>query len=390
MSDFERWIIDQGLYGTSIADLLDGIADRFLSDGMPLMRAYLALPTVNPAFRVLNHTWYRGKRTVVEKIEHGREPEAFRISPFSAMLEEGVFARRWRIDQSDAFPIFADLRREGGTDYVARLVSFNNRSAPALRGLAISFTSDDPAGFSAWDIERIDAALPLIGLAAYRIALLDLTVGVLDTYVGLSAGRRVLSGEIRRGAGETLTAALLFADLRAFTSLADTCGKDLIARLDEHLEAVTEPVEAHGGEVLKFMGDGLLAVFLISEQVTPEMACRAAVNAALAALRNNEAVNARHGAEARLDLDVALHYGEVYYGNIGGARRLDFTVIGPAVNEVSRIEALCSGLGYPLLMSPSVAEACGHPVRSVGRRSLRGVTGERELFTLTDPRAGTA
>lgn len=382
MSEFERWIIDQGLYGTTISSLLDGIAERFLADGMPLMRAYLALPTVNPAFRVLNHTWYRGRRTVVEGIEHGRDSAAFRISPFSSMLEEGDFARRWRIEKSDEFTIFADLRQEGGTDYVARLVSFNNRTAPGLRGLATSFTSDDPAGFSDRDIERIDAALPLVALSAYRIALLDLAVGVLDTYVGFSAGRRVLSGEMHRGAGETMTAALLFADLRGFSALADTHGTDLIARLDEHLEAVTGPVEAHGGEVLKFLGDGLLAVFPISNESSREAACRAALEASLDALRNTARINRGHPPETRLDLDVALHDGDVFYGNIGGAKRLDFTVIGPAVNEVSRIEALCATLGHPLLLSPSVAGACGHPMRSVGRHSLRGIAGERELFTL--------
>jgi adenylate cyclase len=324
---------------------------------------------------------------VVEKIGHGREPSAFRLSPFHAMLESSISGQRWRLDgpEGDAFPLFTELREQGGTDYVARLMAFNNQSAPALRGMAISFTSDAADGFTPRDIERFDSLLPLVGLSAYRIALVDLTVSVLDTYVGFSAGRRILNGDIVRGAGETLTAALLFADLRGFSALAETGDKDLISRLDQHLDAVTEAVGAEGGEVLKFMGDGLLAVFLISDRQPREAACRRAVEAALGALSNNDAVNLRHADEVPLALDVALHCGEVFYGNIGGTHRLDFTVIGPAVNEVARIEALCSELDCPLIMSPPVAAACGHRVRSLGRRTLRGMAGERELFTLVDP-----
>jgi adenylate cyclase len=386
MRDFERWIVNQGLYGSNIAELLEGIADHLVADGVSLQRAYLALPTLNPYVRVLNHTWRRGGKTVVEGIEHGRDTEAFRISPFNYMQNEGLVAHRWRLNtpEGDAFALFASLKLEGATDYLARMVSFKNSNAPALRGIALSFTTDAPEGFSAEQIDRIDAILPLASLAAYRIALLDLAIGVLDTYVGLSAGRRVLSGEIHRGSGETLTAALLFADLRNFTASAETGGQGLITRLDEHLEAITEPVTAHGGEILKFLGDGVLAAFLITDEVTRDAACKAAVQAAMGALRGNRIVNQRHAKGDGLDLDVALHCGEVFYGNIGGPGRLDFTVIGPTVNEVSRIEALCSVLDCPLLLSPPVALACGYPVRSLGHRSLRGVAEEKELFTLAE------
>jgi adenylate cyclase len=210
---------------------------------------------------------------------------------------------------------------------------------------------------------------------------LDLTVSMLDTYVGLSAGHRVLSGEIRRGSGTTITAALLFADLRGFTALADTADTSLIVRLNQHLEAMAEPVAEQGGEVLKFLGDGLLAVFPITEEQPQKAACAAAVRGAQEAIARNEAVNrSRHG-ETPLGLDIALHCGDVFYGNIGAANRLDFTVIGPAVNEVSRMEALCGALDCAVLMSASIAAASPISVRSLGRHRLRGVTGERELFT---------
>jgi adenylate cyclase len=133
---------------------------------------------------------------------------------------------------------------------------------------------------------------------------------------------------------------------------------------------------------LKFMGDGLLAVFPIVADSSPEAACEAAVTAALEALSCNDAVNTRHADEARLDLEIGLHLGEVFYGNVGSGTRLDFTVIGPAVNEASRMEALCGKLGTPLVFSRTVADACGRAVRSLGCHSLRGLSHERELFTL--------
>ncbi|WP_256369835.1 adenylate/guanylate cyclase domain-containing protein [Microvirga sp. KLBC 81] len=205
---------------------------------------------------------------------------------------------------------------------------------------------------------------------------------MLDTYVGLSAGRRVLSGEIRRGSGTTLTAALLFADLRGFTALADMAGMDLIARLDQHLEAMVEPVTEQGGEVLKFMGDGVLAAFPITAERTREEACASAIRAAQSALERNAAVNRLRDRETSLDLDIALHCGDVFYGNIGAAGRLDFTVIGPAVNEASRMEALCQSLGCSVIMSESVASVSPVPVEPLGHHRLRGIAAKRELFTL--------
>jgi adenylate cyclase len=192
----------------------------------------------------------------------------------------------------------------------------------------------------------------------------------------------VLSGEIRRGSGTTVTAALLFADLRGFTTLADTAGPAIIGRLDEHLEAMADPVTEHGGEVLKFLGDGLLAVFPITDEQSQEEAGAAAVRAAREAISRNEAVNRSRPNEPSLSLDIALHCGDVFYGNIGAANRLDFTVIGPAVNEASRMEALCEPLGCSVVMSQTIAAASPAPVRPLGRHTLRGISEPRELFTL--------
>jgi adenylate cyclase len=385
MANLEDWIIEQGLRGADVGSLLSGFADRLTAEGMPLVRAYLALPTVNPTIRVYTHVWTRSAGLMVEGVSHERNALAFEQSPFAYMMQTGQTSCYWLIDDPEArqFDVFADVRREGGTDYLARIFSFENTSAPDLRGIGISFSGSRPEGFRPEEIARIDALLPLLGLAAYRMTLFDLTVAMLDTYVGLSAGRRVLSGEIRRGFGTTVTAALLFADLRGFTSLADTAGMDLIARLDQHLEAMADPVAEQGGEVLKFMGDGVLAAFPITEERSRESACAAAIQAARTALERNDAVNRLRAGETPLSLDIALHCGDVFYGNIGAAGRLDFTVIGPAVNEVSRMEALCNGLDCSVVLSDSVASVSPVPVRSLGRHRLRGIAAERELFTFT-------
>jgi adenylate cyclase len=385
MSNLESWIIEQGFKGSTVGALLSGFAERLVGEGISLLRAYMALPTVNPTFRVYNHVWTRMSGILVEGVSHERNDDAFEISPFGYMLRTGLMEQHWRFDDAGAqpFEVFDDVRRDGGTDYLARLISFENATAPDLRGIAVSFSSDRTDGFLPDEVARIDTILPLLGLAAYRITLLNLTVDMLDTYVGLSAGRRVLSGEIRRGSGTTLTAALLFADLRGFTALADTAGMDLIARLDQHLEAMVEPVAEQGGEVLKFMGDGVLAAFPMTAERTREEACASAIRAAQAALERNAAVNRLRDPETFLDLDIALHCGDVFYGNIGAAGRLDFTVIGPAVNEASRMEALCQPLGCSVIMSESVASVSPVPVQPLGRHRLRGIAVERELFTLS-------
>lgn len=386
MDALESWLIGQGLEGGSVAVLLGGAAERLVAAGVPVERAYLALPTVNPLVRVTNHIWRAGLGVVDEPIGHDVHPDAFAASPFHAMLAAGSTRELYDIGPGTpptGFPVVEAVRDEGATAYLAILVGFGARAPSALRGVAMAFSTVRPGGFPDDALARIEAAVPALALAAYRIVLFDVAVGVLDTYVGLDAGRRVLAGEMRRGHGEELTAALLFSDLRGFTAASEARGRDLVPRLSRHLAAMAEPVEAHGGEVLKFMGDGLLAAFPLDPQGGPENACAAALAAARDAIAQNDAVNAA-GDGAPLPLDVALHLGTVFYGNIGAAHRLDFTVIGPAVNELARIEALCGVLDEPLLLSADFARHCGAPVRDLGPHVLRGVTTPRRLFTPRD------
>jgi adenylate cyclase len=306
------------------------------------------------------------------------------------MLVERVVARSWDLtsdEEVSRFELLRELRQLGGTQYLARLVRFGaSEQRVALEGLAISFATDRPGGFASDDVATIDAIAPALGLAAFRIALLDLATGVVDAYVGRGAGRRVLDGAIRRGSGDILEAALLFADLRGFTALAERVGGlPLVDLLNAYFEAIADPVAERGGEVLKFMGDGVLAIFPIGP-AGAEGACAAALAAGRDALDRAGALSASRSAsgEPMLDLDVALHMGEVVYGNVGAARRLDFTAIGSAVNVVCRIEKTCDLVGRHLVMSSRFAELCGKPAVCIGSFSMQGLSGETDLFGLSE------
>lgn len=368
-----------------MALLLEGFAKRVIEAGLHLSRAYLASPAVHPEIRAVNLTWRAATGVVREGVEHDRFPDEFAASPIAFMLDNEIMRRRWRLDTDggcEGYALLEGMRAEGDTEYAAHIVKFGGHATTALQGVALTVSTDRLDGFGSEDITFLSELVPALALAAYRIALFDMTVGILDAYVGHNAGLRILNGEIRRGLGERLPAAIVIADLRGFTAASEAGGEELIARLGQHLAAIAEPIEAAGGEVLKFLGDGLLAGFPISEEFGPGPACAAALAAARQALSRNEAVNAQHGGNWPLPLDVALHRGDVFYGNVGGGSRLDFTIIGPAVNEASRIEALCGQLEEPLLMSAAFAECCGCPARSLGLHRLRGVAEPREIFAL--------
>jgi len=207
---------------------------------------------------------------------------------------------------------------------------------------------------------------------------------LLEVYLGADAGRRVHEGAIDRGSVESVRAVLWYADIRGFTPIADAApGPVLIELLDAVFETLTAALRPRQGQVLKFLGDGMLAIFPC-EDVTDAETCRRALDAAAEAMAALDALNvARHGAgQPVATVDLALHLGDVLYGNVGAVDRLDFTVIGPAVNEVARIEALCEPLGRSMLVSAAFAAALGDPARltSLGHHDLRGVREPREIY----------
>jgi adenylate cyclase len=387
IQDLSDWIVEEGLSRDNLDVLIQGFCEGVAALDIPLVRMHVSVAALHPTVKGYGGYWWRGRGFVAEEYERASMPQiGWQESPLRIMLEEDVMAMRYRLDTNEplSFPVLEEFREEGGTDWVGRLVRFGEEQMQTgLPGMLLSWLSDRPGGFSDADVATLDRLVPRLGLACYRIALKRAAEDLLDAYVGTDAGHRVLSGQIERGSASRLYSVIMVADLRGFTHFADeTDGEDVLASLNETLGDLADIVDAHKGDVLKFLGDGFLAIFSL-EGREPAAVCAEALAAADAMRAANDRLNAERTAAGRAPLvvDVALHLGEVMYGNVGSNRRLDFTVIGPAVNEASRIEALCEPLGERLLVSESFAGACGEPLRSVGTHELRGVARTQQLFT---------
>ena len=385
-----RWIAEQATSSDDRETLLDRLCGTLTAAGLPLWRVSVSTPAIDPTARAFSMTWVRGQGISLIRTAHGLENEAvFRRGPVHALIEANLPFGRWRLDilqPGEGFAPLHDIRQDGGTDYVLHMIGFTPGSA--LRGVAISFVTDSASGFSDLDLEEIDEVLPVFGLAICKLSLSYTLRETLSTYLGQATASRVLDGQIRRGEGQTVSAAILLTDLRAFTALTDRIDPvRIVGWLDEHFDALGDPVAQSGGEILKFLGDGFLAVFPIADLgVRPCAVCERALDAAEAALAANRALNAqRRGASLpELDADLVLHFGEVVYGNVGTSRRLDFTVIGRAVNEASRIEKLCDELHRSLLVSESFAERCGRSLVPLGTFPLRGLDRPQRIWTVPE------
>ena len=389
-----RELLETAARSDDPADLINLACNGMIGLGLPLRRLSVGIQTLDPTIRAVSYVWLRSTGLTRLTTPHVPGPDGdlpYRLSPIYALVQDGLTQRHWRLDRGEGcaeLPLLQELRGEGATSYFMHIVRFGGEIAAAVPGVAIAIATDRPGGFTDGDLSLFVALMPAMGLASCRYMLARVSSSILGVYLGDRTARRVLAGEVRRGTGRAIEAAILLADLRGFTSLA---GREpsarVVAWLDQHLEAIGEAVAANDGEVLKFLGDGLLAVFPVEDEIDDGEACRRALAAAEQALAATAELNARRRAagEPELGLDLVLHFGEVVYGNVGAARRLDFTVIGPTVNEASRIEALCGELGRPLLLSETFATRCGRTTTNLGRFALRGCAGETEVHELPPP-----
>jgi adenylate cyclase len=391
-----RWIIAQGLDGTSETAFLDGLCGRLTTDGMPLLRVNICLPTLHPVIGGHLFIWQRGRPEAVEE-DWARNVAAagrdYSRTPFEYMMTTGMPRLRRRLADSDdgsALVMLDRFRREGGTDYFALQTTFGaaHRLGPADRVLT-SWLTDAPGGFDDAHLAAVEQLTPALALAIKAASTYRIASGIIETYLGRDAGRRVLGGTIERGSGETIRAALWFCDLQGFTKLSDTTPRDqLLGLMHDYFETMVDTVDEHDGQVLKFMGDGMLAIFNTGDD---GRSCRAALAAADRVIERLGNVTRRRqaGGLPTTQFYIGLHLGDVMYGNVGARSRLDFTVIGPAVNEVSRIEAMCRGLDQDIIVSAAFAAAAGGEcdrLVSLGRYVLRGVRQPQELFTLVPAR----
>ena len=397
------WAVRQGLLGVDAAELFDGFCQRLVGAQVPLWRASAAMRTLHPQWGGYSYTWHRDLNAI-EPSQFERDNQNRRdwlTSPFAYLIAQaqaqgsGENGNPWlhlrrRLAGPEAqldFPILEELAACGATDYFAQIVRFGPEGdASRGTGIAYSFTTQYGEGFAEDHFLLLRAILPALSLAMMTHAGHTIASSLLGAYLGGDAGRRVHAGAIERGSVESIRAVLWFADMRGFTKLADTTpGLAVIELLDEMFEAMTAPLRSRGGEVLKFMGDGMLAIFPLLRETQTD-ACRKALDAAREAISTMEKANRlrRDAGEPVANVDLALHIGEVLYGNVGAADRLDFTVIGPAVNEAARIETLCEPLGRNVLVSAEFAEAIGslEGLQFLGYHRLRGVREHRAIYGL--------
>jgi adenylate cyclase len=392
------WAVREGLRGASAYDLFDGYCQRLVIHGVPLWRAYVAMETLHPQWSGYGFTWRRDlnaihpeqyARSDVAGQEWLESPMYHLICRARAGEDNPQIRRRVEAgpEQRD-FPALVKFHAEGATDYFGQLFTFGEEGDPSQgTGVVYSFASDRRGGFDDDDSTLMLATLPALSLAMKAHAGQVIASALLGTYLGEETGRRVHAGAIERGSVESIHAVLWYADIRGFTAASDSSpGPVIIDLLNGVFEVLTAALRSCGGEVLKFLGDGMLATLPFAE-ADREATCRRALDAAAQAARGLAALNVTRAAAGlpAVIVDLALHVGEVLYGNVGAADRLDFTVIGPAVNEVARIEALCEPLNRPVLISAEFAAAvndAGNLLTSLGSYNLRGVREAKEIFAL--------
>jgi adenylate cyclase len=388
LEDLPLWLAEASLAGTSVELIMEGFVRRMNALGFRVGRMYLGVRLLNPLIRAQGYIYERKSDRIVREVyEHAAMPEEYQRSPISYMIRQDELHLYRALQGPEAqldFDILKDFAARGYSAWSAHLIPFTLlEGAPRQEdplGFVISACCDHPEGWTEAHRLAFDRLLPHLSAAIQGRVFATLAHDLLTTYLGRDAALRVLGGTTTRGDLRTIRAAILYADLRGFTALAETLDPAaMLASLDRHFDRLVGPIEAEGGQVLKFMGDGLLAVFPTGDG-GDAAASHAAFSAARIALAANAEL-ARQDAQT-MPVDIALHIGDVLYGNVGGASRLDFTVIGPAVNAAARMEQQCKTLDVSLILSEEVARHLdGSALRSLGRHSLRDIAGTRQLFT---------
>lgn len=360
--------------------LIEGLAARCGALGFPLLRLNMSLRTLHPEVLALTLRWDRQTGLTSRRMPYSiRATPQYRGSPVERVVEgdQGSMAVSFEGGPRPAHPAFDELAALGATEYVIQPLVFQDG-----RRTFISWTTDRPGGFGPEGFAALEELLPLLTLRLELSAAYFATASLLEVYLGRQASGRVLSGAFQRGTGTSIDAALWYCDMRGFTGLGDRLSPQaLVALLDGYFEALAGPISEQGGEILKFVGDALLAIFPVGAG-GPKAACGAALAAAEGALAAMPALTVPDGS-GPLEIGIGLHVGQVMYGNIGARDRLDFTVIGGSVNEVARVEALCKEVGAPLLLTEAFRRQLDRAdLLPVGRFQLRGVSAAQDIYTV--------
>ncbi len=395
-AEFTAWLVGTGLALEDEATLLGLYCERLVAAGIPLLRVSTGSAALDPTLEASGISWSRLRGIQREEYTHAESdarPDLWLGSPFYQLLDRGLKELRRRVGEDyreGEFELIDRLvQQDAMSDYLALLVDFGpGTMLGRIPGFVMSYQTDRAGGFDGSEVDALRRLTRVFALAFKAMRSVRTGRTLLRTYLGDDPARRVLEGAVIRGRAEPVEAVLWYSDLQGFTRIVDISPRDqILAFLNEYAECLVSTIRAQNGEVLKFIGDGILAMFPLGEVG----ACEKALNAVESALRHVDGINARRRAADLpwTDIHIALHVGEVLYGNIGSVDRLDFTVIGPAVNEVARIEAMCRSLEQRVLTSSVFAlsaERVTGKLVSVGRYALRGVRRPEELFTIDQDR----
>jgi adenylate cyclase len=379
-----EWLIEGGRSAPDPRQLLSQCSERLVECGIPLWRVAVFVRALHPQTAGHAFVWRAGEGVDVQSAKFELfASEQFRKSPVAAVYAKGRSIRRRLIDPDCTidFPVLEEFKAEGITDYLASPLFFSNGAVHV-----VTWTTRRSAGFTATQIAALESLLaPLARLVEIKVLRRE-AINLLDTYVGHHAGARILEGHIRRGHVEEIHAAIWLSDMRGFTASADRLALPmLIDLLNAYFDCQVPAILAAGGEVLKFMGDGLLAIFPI-DGVEPRPVCERAFAAALEARARVDAMAAQQELADgdRVRFGLALHVGQVLYGNIGGGNRLDFTCIGPAVNLAARLEKVAGRQGRTIVASRDFAAHLPGRLEPFGEFEVAGFSAAQTVFGIQE------
>lgn len=399
IDELANWLMSKALGETSIEALFRGCCERLNAADVPVARGALGFRTLHPLFRAITLVWRSGQEVEVMEHPHGPVSEDFRKSPHYYMLQHDVPLLRRRLDGESAnldYSVLTEFREAGGTDYLAYMIPFGEPQADRLQsdGVIGSWLCRRPGGFSEQEIRVLRRVQQRLAVACKVAIKTQIAKNILDAYLGPQSGRRVYEGKISRGSGEIIHAVIWFSDLRGSTELSKELSTgEFLGVLNAFFESVADAVLDHGGEVLRFIGDAMLAIFPIEREAMIEprecpihqAACGTAIGAARDAMERMAKLNATRLAESAkpIGYGIGLHVGDVMYGNIGVPRRVEFSVVGHAANHAAKLESLCKLLTVPLVVSRQFAEIQREDWADLGEHAVDS-TGPQRVFTLSE------
>lgn len=396
-----QWLLEQSYQELDLGELVKGLGQRLVANGIPIHRIGIGGMILHPVFGALDVTW-DAQTNVVQNSKIPRtgftQPD-FQNAPFFYSMENQLPITRYHLEDESSlprsFPIFEKFKAQNVTDY---LVSFQPygldgkvlwADIPSItRGVASSFSTRRIGGFTDEELAYLSALTLPLSICVKSNMNRELSRTILDTYLGTYSGSQIMDGLVERGDGNLIDCVLWYCDLRDSTALADRMPlEDFLGLVNDYFECVAGSVLDHGGEVLKFIGDAVIAIFPFDDQIrTRTNMARAAVATAREAIARVDRHNEKMAGTDRpaIRFGISLHIGSVMYGNIGTDRRLDFSVIGPATNEVVRLEGLCKKLQKPVIVSSEFNDTCLEDLIPLGNHEAAGVDGGLTAFTLPE------